>query len=47
MTVLITIEVPDTLGQQLRALEERLPEVLERSRDLAAEQSSSFLDNKR
>jgi hypothetical protein len=30
MTIEITIQVPDTLGHQLRQFQERLPEVLER-----------------
>jgi hypothetical protein len=30
MTIEITIQVPDTLGQQLRRFQDRLPEVLER-----------------
>lgn len=30
MTVEITIEVPDTLGEQLRQVQDRLPEILER-----------------
>ncbi len=45
MTIQITIEVPDTLGQQLQRVRERLPEVLERGlRELSAEASAGFED---
>ncbi len=40
MTIEITIQVPDTLGQQLQQLHDRLPEVLERGlRDVLAEET--------
>jgi hypothetical protein len=40
MTIEITIRVPDTLGQQLQQLHDRLPEVLERGlRDVLAEET--------
>lgn len=41
----ITIEVPDQLAEQLRQVEGRLPEVLERGlRDLLAERPGEFKD---
>jgi len=40
MTVEITIQVPDTLGQQLQRVRERLPEILERGlREVLAERA--------
>ena len=40
MPIEITIQVPDTLGQQLQQLHDRLPEVLERGlRDVLAEET--------
>ena len=40
MTIEITIQVPDSLGQQLQQLHDRLPEVLERGlRDVLAEET--------
>ena len=45
MTVDITIQVPDMLGQQLRRFRERLPEILERGlREMLAEKPSEFQD---
>ena len=45
MTVDITIQVPDMLGQQLRRFRERLPEILERGlREMLAEKPGEFQD---
>jgi hypothetical protein len=45
MAILLHIEVPEALGQQLQAMQDRLPEILERGmRDLLAEQTTSFHD---
>ena len=45
MTVEITIQVPDVLGQQLRRFRERLPEILERGlRETLAEKPGEFQD---
>jgi len=45
MTVDITIQVPDMLGQQLRRFRERLPEILERGlRETLAEKPGEFQD---
>jgi hypothetical protein len=45
MSISLTIEVPDTLGQQLQAMRDRLPEILERGmRDVLAEQATSYQD---
>ena len=45
MTVEITIQVPNTLGQQLQHFRERLPEILERGlRDMLAEKPGEFHD---
>jgi len=45
MTVEITIQVPDVLGQQLQRFRERLPEVLERGlREVMVEQSGGLQD---
>jgi len=45
MTVEITIQVPDVLGQQLQRFRERLPEILERGlRDMLTERSGDFQD---
>jgi len=45
MTMRITVEVPDALGQQLQRFRERLPEVLERGlRELAVQEPISFKD---
>jgi hypothetical protein len=45
MTVDITIQVPDVLGQQLRRFRERLPEILERGlREMLAETPGEFQD---
>ena len=45
MTVDITIQVPDMLGQQLRRFRERLPEILERGlREMMAERPGEFQD---
>ena len=47
MTIEITIQVPDTLGQQLQQLHDRLPEVLERGlRDVLAEETGSPHDER-
>jgi hypothetical protein len=44
-TVEITIQVPDTLGQQLQRFQDRLPEVLERGlREVMAERADAFED---
>jgi len=45
MTVQITIDVPNRLGQQLQPFKDRLPEVLERGlRDLLFERTEEFPD---
>ena len=45
MTVQITIDVPNQLGQQLQPFKDRLPEVLERGlRDLLFERTNEFPD---
>lgn len=45
MTVEITIQVPDVLGQQLQRIHKRLPEILERGmREILAERSKDFQD---
>lgn len=45
MTVEITIQVPDALGQQLQRFRERLPEILERGlREMLAERQGDFQD---
>lgn len=45
MTIEITIQVPDTLGQALQSVQDRLPEVLERGlREVLAGESSAFQD---
>jgi hypothetical protein len=45
VTVDITIQVPDMLGQQLRRFRERLPEILERGlREMLAEKPGEFQD---
>jgi hypothetical protein len=45
MTVDITIQVPDVLGQRLRRFRERLPEILERGlREMLAEKPGEFQD---
>jgi hypothetical protein len=45
MTVEITVQVPDVLGQQLRRFRERLPEILERGlREMLAEKPGEFQD---
>ena len=45
MTMQITIEVPDQLGQQLAQFQDRLLEVLERGvRELLAEKTNTFQD---
>jgi hypothetical protein len=45
MTMEITIQVPDALGQQLQIVQDRLPEVLERGlREVLAAQSGTFED---
>jgi hypothetical protein len=45
MTIEITIQIPDALGQQLQQVRDRLPEVLERGlRDVLADSSDSFPD---
>ena len=45
MTVEITVQVPDMLGQQLRRFRERLPEILERGlREMLAEEPGEFQD---
>ena len=47
MTIEITIQVPDTLGQQLQLLHDRLPEVLERGlHDVLAEETGSPHDER-
>lgn len=47
MTVQITIEVPDSLGKQLRQFQDRLPEALERGireLELASDKAGSYQD---
>jgi hypothetical protein len=45
MTIEITIQVPDTLGQQLQQFRDRLPEVLERGlREVMADRTDGFDD---
>ena len=45
MTVEITVQVPDMLGQQLRRFRERLPEILECGlREMLAERPGEFQD---
>jgi hypothetical protein len=45
MTIQITIEVPDSLGQQLQPFQERLAEILERGlREYTAEQTIAYQD---
>jgi len=45
MTMQITIEVPNQLGQRLQQFQDRLPELLDRgARDLLAEQPDDFQD---
>ena len=45
MTVDITIQVPNVLGQQLQRFREHLPEILERGlRDMLAERPGEFQD---
>jgi hypothetical protein len=45
MTIEITIQVPDTLGQQLQRFQDRLPEVLERGlREVMADRADAFAD---
>jgi hypothetical protein len=45
MPISLTIEVPDTLGQQLNMIHDRLPEILERGlRDLQIEQVRAYQD---
>ena len=45
MTVQITIEVPDSLGKQLRRYRDRLPEALERGiRQLESEEPTDYQD---
>lgn len=45
MTISLHIEVSDALGQQLQAMQDRLPEILERGmRDVLAEQIGTFHD---
>jgi hypothetical protein len=45
MTISLTIEVPDTLGQQLQEMHDRLPEILARGlRDVLAEQTAHHQD---
>jgi hypothetical protein len=45
MTVEITIQVPDELGQELQQVQDRLPEVLARGlREVLAESQPSSLD---
>lgn len=45
MTVQITIEVPDELEKELKALKERLPEILEHGlRELRFEQDTAIQD---
>jgi hypothetical protein len=45
MTVEITIQVPDTLGEQLQRFQDRLPEVLEQGlREVMADRADAFAD---
>lgn len=45
MAIQITIEIPDTLEQELQRFRERLPEALERGlRELSAQESAHFED---
>jgi hypothetical protein len=45
MTVEITVQVSDVLGQQLRRFRQRLPEILERGlREMLAEEPGEFQD---
>lgn len=45
MTIEITIQVPDALGQQLQRFQDRLPEVLERGlREVMADHTDAFED---
>jgi hypothetical protein len=45
MTIEITIQVPDTLGQQLQRFQDRLPELLERGlREVMADRTDAFED---
>jgi hypothetical protein len=45
MTIEITIQVPDALGQELQRVQDRLPEVLERGlREILAGEASAFQD---
>jgi len=45
MTIEITIQVPDALGQQLQRVRECLPEILERGlHEILAERSGDFQD---
>jgi len=45
MTVEITVQVPDVLGQQLQHFRDRLPEILERGlREILAERRGGFQD---
>jgi len=45
MTIEITIQVPNTLGQQLQRFQDRLPEVLERGlREVMADSADAFAD---
>jgi hypothetical protein len=45
MTISLHIEVSDALGEQLQAMQDRLPEILERGmRDMLAEQTETFHD---
>ena len=45
MTVEITVQVSDGLGQQLRRFRQRLPEILERGlREMLAEEPGEFQD---
>lgn len=45
MTIEITIQIPDTLGRQLKRFQDRLPEVLERGlREVMADRTDAFED---
>ena len=45
MTIEITIQVSDTLGEQLQRFQDRLPEVLERGlREVMADRADAFAD---
>src|SRR5689334_24019936 len=47
MTIEITIQVPDTLGEQLQRFQDRLPEVLERGlREVMADRADAFADER-